>query len=162
MPYLTGKGRIHLGDGVRLSGKPSFAFGRAGAEGAPELVIGDDTFIGHGCSFSVGRSVRIGRHCLLASGVTVLDMDGHPVDANRRRAGDPTPPESIAPVIIGDDVWIGRGAVILKGVSIGHRAIVAAHSVVTKNVPADAIVAGNPARVVKELVAARDQTQQGA
>nr|WP_315850306.1 DapH/DapD/GlmU-related protein [Gemmata sp. SH-PL17] len=89
-------------------------------------------------------------------------MDGHPVDANRRRAGDPTPPESIAPVIIGDDVWIGRGAVILKGVSIGHRAIVAAHSVVTKNVPADAIVAGNPARVVKELVAARDQTQQGA
>lgn len=148
LPYLVGNGRIVIGTGVRLSGKPSFTFGRAGVD-APELVIGDGTFIGHNCSFSVGRSVRIGCHCLLASGVQVFDMDGHPLDADRRRAGEPTPLEAIAPVVIGDDVWIGNGAIILKGVTIGDRAIVAARTVVTKDVPPDTIVAGNPARVVR-------------
>ena len=52
---------------------------------------------------------------------------------------------------IGDDVWIGGGSLILKGVSIGDRAIIAARSVVTKDVPADTVVAGNPARIVKQL-----------
>ena len=150
LPYVTGVGRIVIGSGVRLSGKPSFSFGRPSPD-RPELVIGDDTFIGHACSFSVGRSVRIGRHCLLAADVSVFDMDGHPLDADRRRAGEPTPPDAIAPVVIGDDVWIGNGSLILKGVTIGDRAIVAARSVVTKDVPPDAIVAGNPARVVRTL-----------
>ena len=54
------------------------------------------------------------------------------------------------PVKIGDDVWIGQGAVILKGVKIGDRAIVGAHAVVTRDVPADAIVAGNPARLIRQ------------
>ncbi len=161
LPYIVGAGRIVVGEGVRLSGKPSFAFGRAGPAGLPELVIGDGTFVGHDCGFNVGRSVRIGRHCLLAGGVQVFDMDGHPVDAVRRRAGEPTPPESIAPVVIGDDVWIGSGALILKGVTIGNRAIVAARSVVTKDIPPDTIVAGNPARVVKTLSFSVD-THQGA
>ncbi len=152
LPYIAGRGRIVLGDGVRLSGKSSIAFGRPGP-GLPELIVGDGTFIGHDCGLNVGRSVRIGRHCLLATGVLIYDLDGHPTDAVRRRAGEPTPPEAIAPVAIGDDVWIGFGAVILKGVTIGDRAIVAAQSVVTKDVPADTIVAGNPARPVKELPA---------
>lgn len=80
-----------------------------------------------------------------------LDPAGHPTDAARRRAHEPTPPDAIAPVSIGDDVWIGTGAIILKGVSVGDRAIVAARAVVTKDVPADAVVAGNPARVVSTL-----------
>ncbi len=152
LPYIAGRGRIIIGSGVRLSGKSSIAFGRPSPE-LPELIIGDGTFIGHSCGLNVGRSVRIGRHCLLATGVLIYDLDGHPTDAARRRAGEPTPAEAIAPVVIGDDVWIGFGALVLKGVSIGDRAIVAAQSVVTKNVPADTIVAGNPARVVKELPA---------
>ena len=150
LPYIIGRGRIVLGAKVRLSGLSSLAFGPP-AFGRPELVIGDGTFVGHGCGFSVGRSVRIGRHCLFASFVHVQDMDGHPLDAARRRAGEPTPPESIAPVVIGDDVWVGTSALILKGVTVGDRAIVAAHAVVTKDVPPDTVVAGNPARVVKEL-----------
>lgn len=151
MPYLQGRGRIVLGRGVRLSGKPSISFGRPTPDGrSPELVIGDGTFIGHHCGFNVGRSVRVGKHCLFAGGVQVYDMDGHPVDADERRAGKPTPPEAILPVVIGDDVWIGNEAIVLKGVTIGDRAIVGARSVVTKDVPQDAIVAGNPARVVAE------------
>jgi acetyltransferase-like isoleucine patch superfamily enzyme len=150
LPYLSGSGRIRLGSGVRLSGKSSIAFGRPSPD-VPELIVGDETFIGHDCAFSIGRSIQIGNHCLLAGGVRVLDMDGHPLDAVRRRAGEPTPPEAIAPVVIGDDVWIGHGSIILKGVTIGARSVVAARSVVTKDVPPDTIVAGNPARIVKQL-----------
>ena len=151
LPYIVGAGRIVIGEGVRLSGKFSVAFGRSDSAGMPELVIGDGTFIGHGCGFNAGRSIRIGQHCLLAGHVSIFDMDGHPIDAARRRAGEPTPPELIDPVVICDDVWVGNGAVILKGVTIGARSVVAARAVVTRDVPADTIVAGNPARIVKEL-----------
>lgn len=156
LPYLTGCGRIVVGDGVRLSGKSSFAFSNRLYD-EPELVIGDCTFIGHGCSISTAESVRIGRHCLIAGRTSISDFDGHPLDAARRRAGEPTPREQIQPVTIGDDVWIGAGAAILKGVSIGPRSIVAARSVVTKDVPGDSIVAGNPAQVVKRLPHPDDQ-----
>lgn len=158
LPYLQGSGRIVIGSMVRLSGKSNIGFsGRSGFK--PELVIGDGAFIGHQCSFRIAQSVRIGSHCLLAGGVAVMDMDGHPLDATRRRNGEPTPPEGIAPVVIGDDVWIGAGATIVKGVTIGDRSIVAAGSVVTKNVPPDVVVAGNPARVVKNLGEANEPIQ---
>jgi acetyltransferase-like isoleucine patch superfamily enzyme len=150
LPYMCGQGRITIGAGVRLSGKPSMGFSNQ-LYPEPELRIGDDTFIGHDCSFHVARAVTLGRHCLLATGVRIYDFDGHPVDAERRRAKDPTPPQGIAPVVIGDDVWIGNNAIILKGVTIGARAIVGAGAVVTKDVPPDTVAAGSPARVVRLL-----------
>jgi acetyltransferase-like isoleucine patch superfamily enzyme len=150
LPYLTGRGQLVFGERVRLSGKPSIGFcNRICAR--PELVVGSDTFIGHGCGFSIARSVHIGNHCLLASGVGIRDYDGHPLDARRRRAGEFVDPQDIRPVVIGDDVWLGAGALILKGVTVGARSIVAAGAIVTRDVPADAVVAGNPARVVKHL-----------
>jgi acetyltransferase-like isoleucine patch superfamily enzyme len=150
LPYITGRGLITIGSGVRLSGKPSVGFSNR-LLARPELSVGDDTFVGHDCSFGIALSVRVGSHCYLAGGVSVRDFDGHPVDARRRRAKEPTPPEAIRPVVIGDDVWVGAGAVILKGVTVGVRSIVAAGAVVTRDVPPDTVVAGNPARVVKEL-----------
>ena len=152
LPYITGRGRIVLGNNVFLSGKSGIGFSnRLVAE--PSLAVGDNTFIGHDCRFAVAEAVTIGRHCLLAGGVSVRDCDGHPLDAARRRAGEPTPPEGVRPVTIGDDVWIGAGATVLKGVTIGDRSVVAAGAVVTKDVPPDSVVAGNPARVVKALAA---------
>jgi acetyltransferase-like isoleucine patch superfamily enzyme len=150
LPYLTGRGRIVIGSGVRLSGKSGIGFGNRHHQ-RPELIIGDDTFIGHNCSFSVLSSIVIGQHCLLAGGVSVRDSDGHPSDAGERRAKEPAPADCIKPVRIGNDVWIGEGALILKGVVIGDRSIVGARSVVTKDVPPDVIVAGNPARIIKNL-----------
>jgi acetyltransferase-like isoleucine patch superfamily enzyme len=151
LPYMSGSGRIAIGHGVQLSGKPSIEFSNVHRPD-PELRIGDETFVGHACTFHVAELVRIGRDCLLAGGVTVFDTDGHPLDADRRRAREPTPRSGVGPVSIGDCVWIGSGALILKGVTIGDRAVVAARSVVTRDVPVDTLVAGNPARPVKALV----------
>jgi len=153
LPYLSGRGRIVIGDRVYISGRISVGFNNRSPD-LPELVIGDDTFIGHQCGFNVARSIRVGQHCYIASGVSIVDQDGHPIDAVERRAGMPTPPDGCKPVVIEDDVWIGFHAIILKGVTIGSRSIVAAGAVVTRDVPADSIAAGNPARVVKSLLPA--------
>ena len=56
--------------------------GRQRVSGPPELVIGDGSFVGHRCAFNIGAAIRIGKHCLLAGGVAVFDMDGHPADAD--------------------------------------------------------------------------------
>ncbi|QDV79761.1 DapH/DapD/GlmU-related protein [Botrimarina mediterranea] len=150
IPFLTGRGRIVIGSGVRLSGKSGIGFtSRVTAQ--PELKIGDKTFVGHDCSFSIAKAISIGRNCLLAGGVSIRDYDGHPLDAEARRAGEFVVPEAVRPVAIGDDVWLGSGVRVLKGVTIGDRAIVAAGSIVVKDVPADSVVAGSPARVVKHL-----------
>ncbi|QEG02193.1 Maltose O-acetyltransferase [Stieleria maiorica] len=153
LPYLVGRGTLSIGDDVRLSGKSSFAFSSRHVA-SPELTIGSGTFIGHNCAFVIGREIRIGNHCLIAGGVRVSDFDGHPINAVDRRNGLTTPSSEVAAVSIGHDVWIGHGAMVLKGVRIGDRAIVGARSVVTKDVPDDTIVAGNPARVVKSLAPA--------
>jgi acetyltransferase-like isoleucine patch superfamily enzyme len=150
LPFILGTGRIFIGNNVVFAGKPVFGFGNR-LQALPEVHIGNDCFIGHACSLVASVSVRIGNHCLLAGGVQIYDYDGHPVDAERRRAKEPTPPEAIRPVVIGDDVWIGTNAFILKGVTVGPRSVIAAGSVVTRDVPPDVVVAGNPARVVKHL-----------
>src|SRR5262249_34406555 len=144
LPFLSGHGKIVIGDDVWFAGKSAFAFGNRWND-EPELIIGDHSFIGHACGLLVSQSIRIGRYCRLAGNVYVSDSDGHPTDAILRRTS-PCPPEASSPVVIGDDVWICSGAVILKGVSIGDRTIVGAGAVVTKSVPADVMVAGNPAR----------------
>ena len=151
LPYIVGTGCISIGDDVCLSGKSSLAFSSRHTD-SPTLSIGSGTFIGHACAITVGRSVTIGCHALIAGGVRISDFDGHPIDAADRRSGKTTPSDAVLPVTIGDDVWIGHGALILKGVQVGDRAIIGARSIVTKDVAADTIVAGNPARVVKSLV----------
>ena len=106
------------------------------------IEIGEGTFVNHRTELVAHDCVRLGRDCLLAWDVLVLDSDSHSVDGGPRSA----------PVTIGDRVWIGCRATVLKGVTIGDGAVVAACSVVTGDVPAGALVAGNPARVVREGV----------
>lgn len=148
LPYLFGQGRIIIGCDVRLSGKSSVIF-TSRPEASPEVRIGDGTFVGHNCRLNIASSVTIGRHCLIAGGVIIADNDGHPLDAWRRRRNEPMSAESIRAVSIGDDVWIGAGAQVLKGVTIGDRSIVGAGAIVTRDVPPDVVVAGNPARIIK-------------
>jgi serine acetyltransferase len=150
LPYITGSGRITLGDGVELAGKSSICFGNR-VHDLPEFHVGSDTFIGHGCSFNIAESLRIGNYCLIAAGVRIADFDGHPIDAGQRRAKVPVSAEAVRRVVIGDDVWVGAAAIILKGVTVGSRSVIGAGAVVVRDVPADVVVAGNPARVVKHL-----------
>jgi len=150
LPYIIGQGVIEIGNNVRLSGKPSFAFSRKICKN-PKLSIGNNTFIGHQTSFMVAKEIRIGNHCYIAGGVTIADNDGHPIDADKRRQGLPPDKDAVREVIIGDDVWIGRQAMILKGVTIGNRSIVGGRAVVVHDVPEDSIVAGNPAKVITKI-----------
>jgi acetyltransferase-like isoleucine patch superfamily enzyme len=110
------------------------------------LRIGDFTFIGRGCEIDAALSVTIGKHALLAPNVFVTDhTHNHARSARLDEQGIGS-----AAVSIGDDAWIGTGAVILSGVTIGTGAIVAAGAVVTRSVAPYSIVAGVPARVVGE------------
>jgi acetyltransferase-like isoleucine patch superfamily enzyme/acyl carrier protein len=145
--WIQGTGEIHIGDDVTIDGKCSFKFA-ATYSARPQLIIGDHTGISHGCSFRIGKQVVIGKYCRLAGGVEIFDAPGHPNDPVARMAGEPAPSEDVRPVVIGDNVWIGRRTTIFPGVSIGDNAIVASNSAVFSDVPADTIVGGNPARVM--------------
>ncbi|HMP76875.1 MAG TPA: acyltransferase [Kiritimatiellia bacterium] len=90
--------------------------------------------------------VTIGSRVLFGPGVVIMDCDGHAVD---RRLPDLPEHQRRAPVRIEDHAWIGMGALIMKGVTVGHHAVVAAHAVVTRDVPPHGVVAGNPARLIK-------------
>ena len=126
-----------------------------------EIRIGDYTWMSLRGQIISASSVAIGSYCIIARDVYIGDTNEHPLDAAERRKQTiaylerGVPPDrsyaDAAPVVIGSDVWVGERAMILKGVTIGDGAIVAAGSVVTKPVPPNTIVAGNPARVVKEL-----------
>ncbi len=160
LPYLLGRGQIVIGDDVRLSGKPNISFSSRHCS-QPSLSIGDGTFLGHNCALTIASRIEIGRHCLVAGGVRIADFDGHPIDAAQRRRGDFVSADRVLPVSIGDDVWIGNGATILKGVELGDRSIIGARAVVTHSVPADCMAVGNPAKIVypKSLVAQRVSEQ---
>ena len=150
VPYITGSGNLKIGDRVRMSGQMNFSFNSRYFE-EPEITIGDNVFLGHQTSLVAAQKVSIGNHSYLASNVWVSDIDGHPIDPKLRREGAPPSKDQVREVIIGENVWIGRGVMILKGVHIGENSIVAAGAVVTQDVPANVIVGGCPAKVIKSL-----------
>jgi acetyltransferase-like isoleucine patch superfamily enzyme len=143
---------VRVGDGSILLA--DVLFDREGAS----LTLGDRTFVGKS-TIAIASRVGIGNDVLMAWGCTIVDHDSHALRFSDRRDDvsnwylgikDWSRVE-IEPVIIQDRVWIGLNAIILKGVTIGEGAVVAAGSVVTKDVPPYVVVAGNPARVVREL-----------
>lgn len=130
-----------------------------GGEG--RIAIGGLVYLGDDVIVSTRASVRIGDRTLIAHGVQIFDNDSHPLDARARHEdylalleGRPRPhPIPAAPIEIGDDCWLGVNSIVLKGVRIGDRSVVAAGSVVTHDIPPDSLAAGNPARVVRSLPA---------
>jgi acetyltransferase-like isoleucine patch superfamily enzyme len=113
--------------------------------------------IGDHCGFSgtviaASEHIKIGQRVLCGANVTICDSDRHPIAAAQRQLPPAAQQQVIqtAPICIEDDVFIGMNALILKGVTIGAGAVVAANSVVTSSVPAGAMVAGNPAKIIGE------------
>ncbi len=110
------------------------------------VSVGDDVYCNFGCLFLDSAPIRIGSRVMMAPGVHIYTAH-HPLEAGPRSSGR----ELASPVWIGDDVWIGGRAVICPGVRVGNRAVIAAGAVVVKDVPDDALVGGNPARIIRMI-----------
>ena len=110
------------------------------------IFIGDHVLINYNCVFLDAAPIRIGNNCFVGP-MTGLYTVNHPLDPERRNEGFVTG----KPITLEKNVWVGGSATILPGVTIGENSVVAGGSVVTKNVPANVIVAGNPAKVIRRL-----------
>lgn len=120
-----------------------------------KIEIGDNSML-NGVSITSYQSVKIGRNCQIASCTMISDTDFHPVNPKireRESMGYKIDHAEVnkVPVVIGNNVWIGWGCIILKGVTIGDNSIIAAGSVVLKDIPANVLAAGNPAVIKKNL-----------
>lgn len=143
-------GRITIGENVTIRAKVIVDDG--------DLTIGSHTFINQGSELRCMDSVSIGSYVLVSYYVDIFDTNTHSLDAHSRRQeidqGFPNTAiqdenywSETAPILIGDDVWIGKYAAILKGCFIGDRSIVGTRAVVTQSCPEDSLVVGNPARI---------------
>ena len=115
------------------------------------LTIGKNSYVTDGSQIAAQNSISIGDNCAISFGVTIIDDDGH---------GFGLPPYS-APIVIEDNVWIGCNVTILKGVTIGEGSVIAAGAVVTKSCPPHSLMAGVPAKVIREGVNWTDKSRLG-
>jgi maltose O-acetyltransferase len=126
------------------------------------ILVGDNSYIGAGSIIRSGDKVTIGSNVLISHNVTIIDSDSHELDHLERtesyrkllKVGLPREKGNVktAPVIIEDYVWISYNVSVLKGVTIGTGAIIGASSVVTEDIPSFCIAAGNPAKVIKQII----------
>lgn len=143
------QGPISLGDHADVIATPDLRVRltvwpeKEGAAGG--IRIGRHVLISPGVRISSARSITIGDNCMFASSVYVTDSDWHGIYDRTSPLGQSEP------IRIGDNVWIGDSAIVCKGVTIGDNSVVGAGSVVTGNVPANVVAAGNPARVIREI-----------
>jgi maltose O-acetyltransferase len=128
-----------VGDGVVV--RPPFR-----CDYGTYISIGAGTFVNFDCLMLDVAPIRIGKACQLATRVQLLTPT-HPIDPEPRRAGW----EAAEPITIGDNVWLGGGAIVCPGVTIGANTVVGAGAVVTRDLPAGVVAVGAPARVLREI-----------
>jgi maltose O-acetyltransferase len=110
------------------------------------IQIGDHVYLNYSCTILDCNEVRIGHHVMIGPLVQIYTPD-HVLEAEARNQGW----EVAKPIVIEDNVWLGGGAILLPGVRIGRNAVVGAGAVVSRDVPENTVVAGNPARVIREI-----------
>ncbi|MEX1261854.1 MAG: acyltransferase [Balneolaceae bacterium] len=138
---------IHKG-GMIITGHCQFYSGVRLEIGEKALLkIGNGTYLNRNTLVVCEKEITIGNNCKIAWDVIIMDSDLHPINSN---------PLIHKPVRIGDEVWIGCRAIILKGVTIGRGAVVAAGSIVTKNIPAYTIWGGSPAKYICDVSAEKN------
>ena len=149
----VGSGQMVLGDNMTLVG--SSQFNRVGVNHPPQVVVCDNATLRIGNEFKMtggtifcAEEITIGEHVMFGANSKVFDTDFHPIDWRQRRENGPA---ETAPVHIGDDVWLCTNVTVLKGVTIGARSVIAAGSVVTRDIPADCLAGGTPAKPIRNL-----------
>jgi acetyltransferase-like isoleucine patch superfamily enzyme len=144
------RGHVSVGEGV-LIGDNCWIKVRSTTDRPAILRIGDHSVVNNNSVIEVTQHVEIGSNSMISWNCNVMDSDFH---RTYLEDGQESGPVS-APVMIGDHVWIGSGVIILKGVTIGDNAVVAAGSVVNRDVSPNTLVAGNPARLIRTVAAWR-------
>jgi acetyltransferase-like isoleucine patch superfamily enzyme len=151
---LKDKDKIKIGNNTHVRGQ-LLTFAHGG-----KIELGDYCYIGRNSYIWSARHIKIGDRVLISHNCNIFDSDTHPLDARKRHeqckaiftTGHPVAIDlGEDPVIIEDDAWISAGSIILKGVKVGKGAVVGAGSVVTSDVPPYSIVAGNPAKYIKDV-----------
>lgn len=148
--YIRNEGKIIIGDDVMLKSYQDGEFLRTGLQAHCKdavIKIGSHTKMA-GTMIHSRTLVDIGQYCMLAPGTKIIDNDSHRVTTDTNERWEE--PDS-KPVVIKDNVWICMDSLILKGVTIGENSVVAARSVVTKDIPPNSLAAGIPAKVVRKL-----------
>jgi len=138
---LAKKSRLYLEEKVAIGPGVRVIVGENGI-----VKIGANTFITSNTNIFCKENISIGRNCAISWNVQIMDSDIHKVIIKGEIH------KETKPIIIGNEVWVGSGVNILKGVKIGDGCIIASRSVVTKDIPDKCMVAGNPARIIKENV----------
>ncbi|WP_169088057.1 DapH/DapD/GlmU-related protein [Paenibacillus sp. PL91] len=138
---VKNKGRFFLGKNVSFQAKPFPS--SITVEKHAELFVGDNVFFNYGLDIGCTKSIQIGSNTIIGPMVNIIDTNFHPVDMEDRSGSKD--------IVISDNVWIGRGAVILPGVTIGQGSVIAAGSIVTRDIPANVLAGGTPAKVIREL-----------
>ena len=136
---------IYIGEDVHVMALPEAPVRLSVFEAMGRIEIGNYTLINPGARVTSAEHITIGEGCMLAMHTSINDADWH--DLQHRIFA----PGSTAPVVLERNVWLGEGARVLKGVTIGENTVVGAGSVVSRSLPANVIAAGNPARVIKPL-----------
>lgn len=128
---------------LQINGNFSFYYGADIIlfQGA-KLILGKNSYVNSDCKIRCQKEIRIGNGCAISHDFTVMDSDFHRINGK----------DMTESVVIRDHVWIGTRVTVLKGVTIGEGSIIAAGSVVTKDIPSNCVAAGVPARVIKEDV----------
>ena len=150
---FLGEGEVLLGEHVQFGWRQSplyftgYCLVEASTPGS-RIELGDRTEFNNNLMIkSEGPGIRVGRDGLFGANIEIFDSNFHDLDPARRVGGN----QKMAPVDIAENVFVGMGVKILKGVTIGANSVVGAGTVVSSSIPADVIVAGNPARVVRAL-----------
>jgi len=150
LPVVIGSIDITMGDKVRLAAMTTIS-GRTVGFSNPQLIIGNNVGIAWRTSISVGNKILIGNNVRIAGDCYLAGYPGHPLNAKLRAQGKPEHESQVGDIILEDNVWLATGVKVMPGVTIGRGTIVAAGSVVTKDLPSFVLAAGVPASVIKSI-----------
>jgi acetyltransferase-like isoleucine patch superfamily enzyme len=145
-PIIKSYGKIIIGDNFRISCTQFKSELFAGKSGI--LHIGNNVFINRGVSIAAVNSIHIGNNCLIGDMVSIQDSDWHEVNQNQG--------VKISKIYIGNNVWIGRNCIILPGVSIGDHSVIAAGTIVSKDIPAKSLIYQKKSSIITPLVCSND------